>query len=739
MTSHFNIAGYCRISVDDELDRDNVSIENQKSILQDYVNHRFPGSTLTFYEDRDRSGYTFEQREGYQAMRRGLISHQYDILVVKDFSRFSRRNSRGLVELEDLRDAGVRIISIGDNIDFPNDDDWLKIQFQFLINEMPVTDTSKKVKNVIRRRQADGKWLCAAPYGYIINKQKEFEIVPTEAEIVRQIFELYNNHGWGYKKIANHLTEQGIPTPRMSEQMRKEAEGETTTRKTKAAWAIVTVQGILDNDFYIGTLRQAKYTRAKINGKDVRRDEGEHIVIENHHQPIIDYRTFATTRALREKRSRSNYRGVKKNDNVYSGFLFCGDCGSPMFAMSRKDLSPAYTCGTYHRRGRSGCSSHHIRVDKLDELLKLYVKKVQENSRSMLDQLNADLERETENVMETEQSADHLAQVMEDLREELKATKRQRIRDMMKHPEQEELLAETYDELEADLQKKIEGLDHQITMLSDKRNTIIQINRTAKTAMEVFQDILDKEALDRRDLELMIQRINVFEDHLEIQLCADIDALLHASEQENAVNFNSGTENIENQSVGADAHIHPRVDVGIDPYEIQLVQGSRNHGDKVFRVNVISNGDPLEIYTEKDGGVIFRKYSPMGDLQEFAAQMCESIGTATGHIAAVSDRDTIIALHGAPKRELVDKHNSPELEKLMEQRKNYLFRAGEPPIYATDGEDKYRLGAAAPILSQGDLMGCVMLLLEEKDGPLSEGDQSIAKTAAGFLGRQMES
>ena len=76
------------------------------------------------------------------------------------------------MELEDLRDAGVRIISIGDGIDFPNDDDWLKIQFQFLVNEMPVTDTSRKVRNVIKRRQADGKWLCAAPYGYIINTQQ---------------------------------------------------------------------------------------------------------------------------------------------------------------------------------------------------------------------------------------------------------------------------------------------------------------------------------------------------------------------------------------------------------------------------------------------------------------------------------------------------------------------------------------------------------------------------------------
>ena len=128
----------------------------------------------------------------------------------------------------------------------------------------------------------------------------------------------------------------------------------------------------------------------------------------------------------------------------------------------------------------------------------------------------------------------------------------------------------------------------------------------------------------------------------------------------------------------------------------------------------------------------------MGDLQEFAAQMCESIGSATGHIAAVSDRDSIIALHGAPRRDLVDKPNSPELEKLMEQRKNYLFKAGDTPIFAADGEEKYRLGAASPILSQGDLMGCVMLLLGETDPPLADADQCIARTAAGFLGRQLE-
>ncbi len=542
MIEAFNIAGYCRISVDDELDQKNISIENQKSIIEDYVNRIFPNSRLTFFEDRDRSGYTFDRREGYQRMRRGLIGRKYDILIIKDFSRFSRRNSRGLVELEDLRDAGVRIISIGDGIDFPNDDDWLKIQFQFLVNEMPVTDTSRKVRNVIRRRQADGTWLCAAPYGYRINADKEFEIIPAEAEIVRQIFAHYNS-GWGYKKIANYLTDNGVPTPRMSEQMRKEAEGKTTKRQAKAEWAIVTVQGILDNDFYIGTLRQGKYTRAKINGKDIKRNESEHIVIENHHQAIMDYRTFATATALREKRTRSNYRGVKINDNVYSGFLECGDCGSPMFAMSRRDLKPAYTCGTYHRRGRSGCTSHHIRADRLDELLKDYVRKVMDNSESMLRRLNDELVGENDDMAETEQSADRLAEILDELSEEMKVTKRQRIREIMKKPELEAQIEATYDELEADLQKKIDGLNHQIDLLSDKRNTMIRVKRVSKTAMDVFSDILSKETLERTDLELIIDRILVFEDHLEIKLQRDIDCLLRCGKTEETANFNQGIEN----------------------------------------------------------------------------------------------------------------------------------------------------------------------------------------------------
>lgn len=288
----------------------------------------------------------------------------------------------------------------------------------------------------------------------------------------------------------------------------------------------MTVQGILENDFYIDILRQGKYTRKKINGADMKKDESDHIIFENNHPPIVDYRTFATAQEARKKRTTSHYRGVKKNENVYSGFLVCSDRGAPMFPMSRSDLNPAYTCSSYHRWGLADCTSHHTRVDVLDELLKQYVAKVKEHSSEMLEQLNASIKQETTEVRNNEETAAILQRQADDAYEELKATKRQRIRDMMKHPEKEALLEQTYDEMEAEIEEKIAGLKNQIELTANKRNTIIQINRIARTAMDIFDEILQKDKLDKVDLDLIIGQIVVYEDRLEIKLKADIDSLL---------------------------------------------------------------------------------------------------------------------------------------------------------------------------------------------------------------------
>lgn len=707
MTEKFYIAAYCRISVDDELNKENTSIENQKAIIEDYVKTNFPNSELDFYEDRDKSGYTFEQREGYQKMRRKLFRNQYDILIIKDLSRFSRRNGAGLVELEALRDEGIRIIAIGDNIDYPTNDDWLRIQIYFLMNEMPVTDTSKKVRNVIKRRQQDGKWICSVPYGYVITNSKTmaFEIEPTEAVVVRKVYELYNQ-GWGYKRIANYLTDQHIPTPRMNERARKEARGEECHLKAKPQWSIATIQGILTNDFYIGTLRQGKYTRKKINGKDIKRDESDHIIFLKNHEPIIDYRIYATAQNAMQERTRNNYRGTRIYTNAYSGLMVCGDCGSPMFPMSRSDLKEAYRCGEYHKRGLKGCTSHHIRVDTLDAIVKAYLQMVRDTSSEMIEKLQETIAEEEKQIQTTNNTLEQLEEMIDDTKAEKKALLRQCARDIARKPEREKDIQETYDELIAECDERIDGLENQIKLTYDKHNTVVSANRTAQLAIDLFDEILNKEKLEKNDLELLIEKITVYEDHIHIKLKDDIDHILHIG--------NADLKKEQNQQ-------------------------SKNTKDKKFAVNIISDGDPLEIYTATDGEVIFKKYSPVGELSEFAGQYADVISRISSMPTLICDTDHVIAAAGVSKREFLERRVSPIMDSYMTNRKS--FAATQQTFGDVLPIEGVQNCAAViyPIISSGDVMGAVVMLSGEELKIPTSAEIKLAQSAAAFLGKQMES
>ena len=735
------IAAYMRISVDTEKDRDNTSIENQRRIIKAYIKQTFPDAEVDFYEDRDKSGYTFEQREDYQRMRPLLMNGHYDILMIKDFSRFSRRNSRGLVELEDLRDAGVRIISIGDGIDYPTYDDWNNIQVRFLLNEMPVTDASKKVKRVVESRQNDGNWICAVPYGYYFINTKEmiFEVDEVAAEVVRKIFDLYIG-GWGYKKIANYLTEQNIPTPRMVEKERKEVEAAKNKSKDEIkikaspVWAIPTISGILQNDFYIGTLRQRKFARKKINGADKKLDAEENKVFENHHTPIVDVKTFMKAQQQLKSRTKSNYRGVKKYDTTYSGFLFCGDCGSPMFSMSRPELAPAYTCGTYHKRGLKGCTSHHIRIDALDELLKIYVARVMQNSEKMIAELEKAIKDEPL-MMKT--SASVIANLEVDLakaRESYKATQKQKIRELMKADDgNREIIEEAYEEMETELLQKIDGLEKQLVMTVEQRNTRIEVNRIAKTALDIFREFLEKDKLDKGDLGLIIDKITMFENKengtnkIEIKLKADIHSLLE--------NGTLTEQELENTGYRGKV-VNFKWDIEGN-LSAAIVQKVKNQRDKAFGVNVICEGDPLEIYTDADGEVIFKKYSPMGEMSEFTSQYAEVLYRATNMPVIITDRDHVISCMGLSKKDTIDRHITKELENIMENRSGYISGTDHQMLYPVEGLDR-NAAIAYPIVGGGDVSGCVILLFGENGTAPTQSEIKLAQVAASFLAKQTE-
>jgi AbrB family transcriptional regulator (stage V sporulation protein T) len=159
---------------------------------------------------------------------------------------------------------------------------------------------------------------------------------------------------------------------------------------------------------------------------------------------------------------------------------------------------------------------------------------------------------------------------------------------------------------------------------------------------------------------------------------------------------------------------------------------------EIRRTMRIREGDPLEIYTDKDGEVIFKKYSPMGELASFASQMCDTLSKTTGSAVVITDRDMVIAVTGTPRRDLMDKRMGEEMERLMELRQVYLYKPGDHKIPLVDGQEKYHAGVAAPILAEGDVSGSVIFVLDN-DMAYSDTEYKLAQTVAAFLGKQMES
>lgn len=164
---------------------------------------------------------------------------------------------------------------------------------------------------------------------------------------------------------------------------------------------------------------------------------------------------------------------------------------------------------------------------------------------------------------------------------------------------------------------------------------------------------------------------------------------------------------------------------------------------EIRRTLRIREGDPLEIFTDREGEVILKKYSPIGELSDFAKEYAESLHNSLEHIACISDRDTIIAVAGAPKKELLEKKVSPALDRIMEDKTTLVFGGdnGNKMINITtdeEGQPRYTSGVLVPIIAEGDPIGTVIILSKEANTKMGDLERKIAETAASFLGKQME-
>lgn len=156
----------------------------------------------------------------------------------------------------------------------------------------------------------------------------------------------------------------------------------------------------------------------------------------------------------------------------------------------------------------------------------------------------------------------------------------------------------------------------------------------------------------------------------------------------------------------------------------------------------IKEGDPLEIFTDKDGEIILKKYSPIGELSEFAINYAETLSKTTGHIACITDKDTVIAVSGAPKKEFLQQNLSQELEEIMDNKEIYTSKENNEvslPITQNDNKErKYNSQVVYPIVSQGDTIGSIILISKDQNTKMGEMELKVVQSAASFLGSQME-
>jgi AbrB family transcriptional regulator (stage V sporulation protein T) len=163
---------------------------------------------------------------------------------------------------------------------------------------------------------------------------------------------------------------------------------------------------------------------------------------------------------------------------------------------------------------------------------------------------------------------------------------------------------------------------------------------------------------------------------------------------------------------------------------------------EIRRTLRIREGDPLEIFVDRDGEVILKKYSPIGELGDFAQEYADSLHESMGHISCIADRDTIIAVSGAPKKEFFNRPLSTAVEKVMETRKSVLINDTSQHEYYKDADEetqsKFYAEVIAPIITEGDPIGAVIMGTREKDVKLGDLELKLVETASGFLAKQME-
>lgn len=351
------VATFSRVST--EMDSQKTSILNQEEIYNSWIEKNKCILYKSYIDDGVSGTKAYKRIEWLKMLEDGK-SKKYDILLCKSYSRFGRNMIETLGAIKELREKGIRIIFIEDNLD--SEADSTKFGLFSWISEQESQNTSKRIKTVFEHFKEVGKiYNCVAPYGYDYDPNiKNFVVNENEAKIVRRVFKLYLQ-GNGTNKIASILVDEGVPS------------------KKGGTWRGNTIKNMILNEVYLGTLVQNKSQSIDVTIKKVNKiSNKDWIKHYNNHTPIIDQETFLKVNSIfkanseKAHKARFSIKGIERASNVslFSNLLKCS-CGSTMGIRRKKNRKPYYNCIEYEKFGVAcGHQSNFIQEEVLIDYIK---------------------------------------------------------------------------------------------------------------------------------------------------------------------------------------------------------------------------------------------------------------------------------------------------------------------------------------------------------------------------------
>ena len=372
----YHVALYIRLSKEDESEGPSQSVQNQESLLREFVQqHRL--SVYDTYIDDGWSGTNFD-RPAFQRMIADIEAKKVNMVITKDLSRLGRDYIlTGHYMERYFPEHRVRYISLLDGIDTGVDSTANDITpFRAIMNDMYAKDISKKIKSVKRDKQRKGQFIGGKPvYGYKMHPTEKNKIVIDEevAPIVRRIFALALS-GMSCRNIATLLNQEGVPTPATYAGLPVARPGPYT-----GLWSSERISDMLQNETYIGNMVQGRSVKISYKSKKcLKQNPANWVVVEGTHEPLVDRETFQKVRMLVNSRRHTRSRTY---DFLLKGLIFCHECGYPLTVLNRKNSKGEdvlyFVCRTYQRFTKAGvCTCHSIKEKTVTDVVIAKVREV---------------------------------------------------------------------------------------------------------------------------------------------------------------------------------------------------------------------------------------------------------------------------------------------------------------------------------------------------------------------------